>query len=65
VVNQKHRVIDDVFREQARSYRDLRFPIKRRDCRENDLFALNANPEDFSIERLFSFDYVGCTTPGW
>jgi len=38
---------------------------KRHDCRENDLFALNANPCDFSVERLFSFDYVGSHFPGW
>jgi|GEM_PF-2112686 len=38
---------------------------KRHDCRENDLFALNANHCDFSVERLFSFDYVGSHFPGW
>jgi hypothetical protein len=36
---------------------------KRRDCRENDLFALNAKPCEFSVERVFSLDYVGVTFP--
>jgi hypothetical protein len=29
-----------------------------RHCRENDLLASNANPAEFSVERLFSLNYV-------
>jgi hypothetical protein len=36
------------------------------DCRKNDLFTLNTNPDQFSVERLFSLDYVRSTfSPGW
>ncbi|MGH8389898.1 MAG: hypothetical protein ACRESJ_31220 [Pseudomonas sp.] len=39
---------------------------KRRDCRKNDLFTLNAHPDEFSVERVFSLDYVRSTFfPGW
>lgn len=39
---------------------------KRRDCRKNDLFTLNANLRQFSVERVFSLDYVRSTySPGW
>jgi hypothetical protein len=38
---------------------------KRRDCRKNDLFTPNAKHCDFSVERLFSFDYVDDHLPGW
>jgi hypothetical protein len=31
---------------------------KRPDCRENDLLASNANRAEFSVERLFSLNYV-------
>jgi hypothetical protein len=34
---------------------------KRHDCRKNDLFTLNANPENFSVERVFSLVYVRFT----
>lgn len=39
------------------------YPWKRHDCRKNDLFTLNANPVHFSVERVFSFDYVRSTSP--
>ncbi len=32
-------------------------------CRENDLFTLNTNKFVFSVERVFSLDYVGSTIP--
>jgi hypothetical protein len=39
---------------------------KRRDCRKNDLFALNTNTDQVSVERVFSLDYVRSTfSPGW
>jgi hypothetical protein len=31
---------------------------KRRDCRKNDLFTLNTHLHQFSVERVFSLDYV-------
>jgi hypothetical protein len=31
---------------------------KRRQCFKNDLFALNAHLHQFSVERVFSLDYV-------
>jgi hypothetical protein len=39
---------------------------KRHHCRKNDLFTLNANRHDFSVERVFSLVYVRFTFfPGW
>jgi hypothetical protein len=39
--------------------------LKRQYCRKNDLLTLNANRQELSVERLFSFDYVETHFPGW
>ena len=39
--------------------------LKRQYCRKNDLLTLNANLQELSVERLFSFDYVETHFPGW